>query len=115
MKNLADFKRRAALAVKEGHLFNFKREGKTKYPESHPLHKKYPDGTLIMEHSAENCKFGRVQSAQYTRILPDGRECWNYWGAAANWSFPDENTAVWRETNTYEGIIDTVILEYKFQ
>ena len=114
MKNLAQFKARVVDTLKNGGTFSFTRSNCTQYEHIHPFFALYPGGCKRTLESFVAQKFGRVQSNAFTRLLPDGRESWQEWGKAGDWTFADENTAQWSESYKSVDHSHTVTLTYKF-
>lgn len=99
MKNLTEFKSRLKSALENGQTINVERNFKTTFDKSDPRFNIYPNGTLMERNVYPSCKIGRVQTNAFTRIINEGKnagkESWTSFGKASEWSFPDENTAVW--------------------
>lgn len=93
MKNLAQFKRRLADTLAKGGTVDFHLKGVTLYGVDHPARLHHPEGQVHEVYDKAR-KIGRVQSQAFTRITEKGTESWLYFGSAAEWNFPDENTAV---------------------
>ena len=113
MKNLAQFKKRLIETIKNDGTVDFSYQETTTYKENHPFHTIHPEG-VTNGGGEQSCKIGRSQTNAFTRIKHNGRESWLDFGKAANWQFPDENTAV--HTDGYESTdhSHSITLTYKF-
>ena len=116
MKNLSQFKTRLKEAMEFNRPLFVKGVYKTTFAEIHPFYTKYPNGVHLVEQGRET-NVVRVQSNAFTTFIEkDGKkiEAWTYFDGASRWSFPDEYTAVFKESYSSLDHEHEVILTYKF-
>jgi len=93
MQNLAQLKKRLAETLANGGTVDFSFKNVTIYGVDHPGRIKYPEGH-ILERSEQGCKIALVQSNSFARETLKGTKSYLEFGKAANWEFPDKDTAI---------------------